>query len=273
MGNFHLALAQLRCNVSSKKDNVKRITDSIELASQKQADYILFPELYTSGYSTRERMLQLAETIDGNTVQEVCRYAQKYNIGVIFGFPEIDDTKLYNTAVFISKQGEVLGTYRKIHLPEFENNIFEPGSQCPVFELAEAKIGIMMAYDIEFPEVARILALKGAQVLLVLAANKFPRHPHQNVYLKGRALENHVFVAIANKVGLENNTLFLGESAIIHPFGEAIYTCSNNEELPVISVNLDDIHKARGALDYLQNRRPAVYAKEGINQIPTTFKR
>ncbi|GED15178.1 carbon-nitrogen hydrolase family protein [Aneurinibacillus migulanus] len=262
MRQINVALAQVKCSLSNKEENVRRIIECIESAGRKQADYILFPELYTSGSFMHENIVHLAEPLKGKTITEICKYAQKHNVGVVLGFPEIENAKLFNTAVLISKQGEIIGTYRKIHLFEIEKNIFEPGVDCPVFKLPEGKVGIMISYDIEFPEVARILAIKGAQFILVLGANKFPSHPYQDVYLKARALENHVFVAMANKVGLESNALFVGESSLIHPLGKTIHKCSNNEELPVLSINIEETDIARGNLDYLKNRRPTLYAKE-----------
>lgn len=267
MTTIRLALAQLRCNILHKADNLKRVVESMELASRKQADYILFPELYTSGSLINEQISCLAEPLDGESIQTVCQYARQLKLGVVLGFPERYQSKLYNSAAFIGKNGEVLGVYRKIHLFEFEKNVFASGDDCPVFDLPEGKIGLMISYDIEFPEVARILAIKGVQLLFVLSATPFPKHPHRDVYLSARALENHVFVAATNKVGLEDNNVFYGESAVIHPLGHALYRCSQNEELPVVTIDLADIDVARGALDYLINRRPHVYEREGLGRV------
>lgn len=256
MSIVNIALAQLGCNWLGKEDTIKRITETIELVSQKKADYLLFPELY------------LSEQPEPEGLQHICEHARKHNVGVILGLCEIEQDKRYNTALFIGKNGEMLGKYRKIHLHELEKTVFDAGEQCPVFDLPEGKIGLMISYDLLFPEVSRILAIKGAQLLLVLSANSFPSHPYQNVYMNSRALENHVFVAMTNKVGLEDNTLFLGESTVIHPNGSTIYKCSNNEEVPVISINLDEIKDARGSLDYLKHRRPHIYNKEGSGYFP-----
>jgi len=269
---INLALAQLRCNLLQKQDNCRRIFACMESASRKQVDYILFPELYTTGSFLDERIVSLAEPLQGETVQTICQLAKRYNLGAIVGFPELYQSKLYNSAVFIDKNGQILGVYRKIHLFEFEKNVFSSGDDIPVFEVPEGKIGLMISYDIEFPEVARILAIKGVQLVLVLSANTFPKHPHRDVYLSARALENHVFVAAANKVGLEENTLFCGESKVVHPLGHTLYQCGQNEELAVVPIHLDEIAEARGALDYMANRRPAIYRKGGIGHVPASRK-
>ncbi|RNB81032.1 carbon-nitrogen hydrolase family protein [Brevibacillus fluminis] len=254
---INIALGQLGCSHLGMEDTIRQIAEAVEQVGQKKADYLLFPELY------------LEQEPDQTSLEMIAATAQKHRVGVVLGYCETEQDTRYNTALFIGKNGEILGQYRKIHLLDFERNVFTPGDQCPVFDLPEGKIGLMISYDLMFPEVSRILAIKGAQLLLVLAANKFPPHPHQHVYLSSRALENHVFVAMANKVGLDGNHLYLGESTVVHPNGSTIYKCSNNVELPVISINLDEIEEARGRLDYLKNRRPAVYAKEGFGFTPT----
>ncbi|WP_276916130.1 sigma 54-interacting transcriptional regulator [Aneurinibacillus aneurinilyticus] len=105
----------------------------------------------------------------------------------------------------------------------------------PVFSLPEGNIGIMITYDIEFPEAARILALKGVDILAVLAANMVPYQHYQDIYLHARALENHIYVAAANMVGLDNENIFFGESQIVHPDGRSIYKARNNEVVPVLT--------------------------------------
>lgn len=269
MGTINLALAQLRSGILNNRGNLKRIIETIKLASKKNADYVLFPELYLSGSEMREDIISSAEPIDGTMIKEVCKYAKENQIGVILGFPEREATKIYNTAVLIDKQGEIHGRYRKIHLLEFERKIFEPGEKCPVFKLPEGNIGIMISYDIEFPEIARILSINGVQLILVLSANKYPSHPHHDVYLQARAIENHIFIAQTNQVGLVDDTIYLGESLVIHPSGTTMYKCSNNEEMPVVLIDFTETEKAKGTLNYLENRRPTVYSKGGLDIPPS----
>jgi predicted amidohydrolase len=260
---FHLALAQLRCD--SKEGNLKRINDTIKQASEKGADYILFPELFTTGYIVDGKIKNLADPIHGDNLKQVQASAKNHNIGVILGFPEYEAGNIYNSAVFINKTGEIIKTYRKIHLYDEEKNVFTPGEESPIIDLPEGKVGIMITYDMEFPELARVLALKGAQMIFILCANMIPYQLHQHVYLRARALENHIFIAATNKVGLENENVFFGESEIIHPTGTTLYKSGNNEDIAVIQIDLSDSKKAQGLLNYLNNRRPEIYFKEGLN--------
>lgn len=267
MQKINLALAQLRSSYLNKKENFNRIEETIELASANKADYILFPELFTTGYLSNEDIKEQTEAIDSISIMKIRKAAQKNNCGVIFGFAEKLHGNIFNTALFIDKQGNIAGVYRKIHLFEFEKNIFVPGDACPVFEIPEGKIGLMITQDVEYPEVSRILAINGAQLILVLCANMYPCQPSHHVYLRGRAMENHVFVASANKVGLEGDNIFFGESIVVDPQGTTIHQSGNNEEVPTIEIDFGEIEKAKGALNYLENRRPDIYLKEGINPI------
>lgn len=267
MKKINLGLAQLRSSFLNKEENFKRIQETIEIASANKADYILFPELFTSGYLSKIEIKGQAETLNSDSINKIRKTAKEHNCGVIFGFAENLNGKLYNTALFINKLGEIAEVYRKIHLFEFEQNIFSPGEECPVIDIPEGKIGLMITQDMEYPEISRILAINGAQLILVLCANMFPYQPSHSVYLHARAMENHVFVASANKVGLEGDNIFFGESMIIDPQGTIIYKSGNNEELPIIEINLDEIEKAKGSLNYLENRRPEIYLHEGINPI------
>lgn len=259
-----IALAQLRSNLFEKENNLNRIIETMSTASQKKADYILFPELYTTGFFLNERVYDLAEPVNGEMITKIKKHARLLKIGVIVGFPEREGEHIFNSAVFINKQGEILGTYRKIHLFDHEKKYFSPGESIPVFELPEGRFGVMITYDMEFPEIARILAIKGAQLILILTANMIPYQSYQNIYLRARAIENHVFIAAANKVGLEKDYVFFGESEIIHPTGTSLYKSFNNEDITIVPITLSETTQSKGVLDYIANRRPAVYKKEGL---------
>ncbi|OCA88768.1 carbon-nitrogen hydrolase family protein [Pseudobacillus wudalianchiensis] len=257
-----IAIAQLRCELKKKEANLNRILQTIKEAEEKKADYVLFPELYLSGYALDEDLYSLAETENGESIRRIQLQAKKSKVGAIVGFPELDKNCLYNSALLIGKDGKIIGKYRKVHLYHQEKQWFTAGNSFPVFSLPEGDIGLMITYDMEFPEASRILALKNAQLLLVLAANMLPYQHYQDVFLRARALENHIYIGAANMVGLDNENIFFGESQVVHPNGKTIYKGRNNEELPVLSIDLNEINHEKGLLDYLQNRRPDVYHSE-----------
>lgn len=259
MKTINIALAQLRCSLYEKEVNLLRMLQSIEEASHKGADYILFPELYLTGYVMDDKLPGLAEPENGPSILKLREKAKECGVGAIVGFPEIDGENFYNTALFIGKDGEIIGKYRKVHLYHREKEWFTAGDSIPVFQLDEGKIGLGITYDMEFPETARTLALKDTNLFLVLAANMVPYQNFQDTFIKARALENHIYVAVANMVGLDNENVFFGESQVVHPSGKVIYKGKNNEEMPVLTLALDETIPEKEMLDYLNNRNTKTY--------------
>ncbi|MFQ6583421.1 carbon-nitrogen hydrolase family protein [Priestia megaterium] len=259
-----IALAQLRSNLHDKNKNLKRVFGTMEAAKDQGADFVLFPELFLTGFLLNEQVEELAESVEGELITKVKKYAKELQIGVILGFPERHHFKIYNSAVFINKKGEIVGTYRKIHLFDHENSYFTSGDSIPVFDTPQGKFGVMITYDMEFPEVARILALKGAEVVFVLCANMIPYEHHQHVYLRSRALENHIFIAAANKVGLEDDYVYFGESEVINPNGHCVFKSLNNEDLAIVDIDLSSSANSKEILNYLNNRKSDLYRREGL---------
>lgn len=259
MSEIKIALAQLRCSLYEKEVNLNRMLHSIEETSGKNVDYLIFPELFLSGYVMDEKIHELSETDTGPSIQKLQEAAKRHRIGVIVGFAERDGEQLFNTALIIGKKGEVLGKYRKVHLYYREKEIFTAGNSLPVFDLPEGKVGLGITYDMEFPETARTMALQHAQLFIVLAANMLPYQEFQNIFIKARALENHIYAVVTNMVGLDSENVFFGESQIVHPSGKTLYKAMNNEEIPIFSLDLMETVPEKAMLDYLHNRNVQSY--------------
>ncbi|AMA72410.1 MULTISPECIES: nitrilase-related carbon-nitrogen hydrolase [Aneurinibacillus] len=261
-----IALAQLKGIPFDKKSNLTRTISTIQMCKEKGVDYVLFPELFLSGYFIQDQIQKLAETAEGESIQIIQEKAKEAGIGVIIGFPEFYKNQYYNSAAFIGKDGSLKGVYRKVHLFDKEKEFFTPGEEFPVFRTEAGNIAIMMTFDVEFPEMARIYAMNGVEMIMVLNAHSVPYEPHQEVFLRARALENQIFIAAANKVGLEGMTLYFGESAVISPEGNFLTRGGNNEELLITSVNLNDVYKVRDEqpMKYLDNRKNALYRAHGL---------
>ncbi|RJS59352.1 nitrilase-related carbon-nitrogen hydrolase [Bacillus sp. PK3_68] len=256
-----IALAQLKGVLFETTFNLNRVLSMIEQSKEKNIDYILFPELFLSGFLIQDKVKELAEPVNGTSIRAIQHKVKETGVGVIIGFPEYENNCYYNSAAFIEKDGSLKGVYRKTHLFDKEKQFFTPGEEFPIFHTSFGNIALMMTFDVEFPEVSRIYAVEGADLLLVLNAHSVPYEPHQELFLRARALENQLFLAAANKVGLEKTTLFFGESAVISPEGHFIAKAGNNEEMIVASIDLSDIHKTREEqpMKYLTNRRGQLY--------------
>lgn len=261
-----IGLAQLKSAFLDKTANVERAISVIQQCREKQVDYILFPELFLTGFSIREQVKNLAEPLEGDSIGLISAAAKENGVGVIMGFPEKNEEAYYNSAVFIEKNGCIRGVYRKIHLFDWEKEVFTPGREAPVFQTEKARIALMMTFDSGFPEMARIYALKGTEIIMMLTAHEVPHHLHHRTLLRARALENQLFMAIANKIGLEDSSVFVGESAFISPYGDYLNKLEHSEKIVIESIDVSLVSKARELLPmkYLENRNLEFYKQEGL---------
>ncbi len=204
----------------------------------KSADLLVLPELTNSGYNfnSKEQAFQLAESIKNSKfirfLHDKCR---RHDLYIVSGFNEIDDGKLYNSAVLIGPSG-FIGKYRKIHLFMNEKNIFSRGNLgFPVFDIGFCKIGILICFDHLFPEAWRILALKGAEVICH-PSNLITKFAQKVVPV--HALINRFFVITANRIGKEKELEFTGKSIIVNTVGEIIYQAHKDaEEIGIIEID------------------------------------
>jgi 5-aminopentanamidase len=254
-----IVLAQAKPILFDKQANLEKMESSIKKASADGADLILFPELFLTGYFTRDRTLELAEDFEGPSIKQIQEMAKSNQIKVVFGFPEKMNGLVYNSAAFIGENGLVIGSFQKVHLWDEESKYFQPGSTFKVWPTNIGTIGIMICYDTEFPESARSLALQGADMILAPTANMAPFQHVQQLYIQTRAAENQVFVATTNQIGYEENTFFFGESAAADPNGQLLAKLDDSEGNCLIDIDLSLIQKAREFPCYLQDRRSVCY--------------
>lgn len=252
-------LAQMQAVLGDKAKNLEKILTFIEKAAQNNADLVLFPELALTGLSTKEQTKELAESIEGPSIVKVQEWAENFNVKVIFGFPEVVNNKVYNSACLINHNGELIGVHRKAHLWNEEANYYSAGDNFHVWETDIGKIGIMICYDTQFPESARLLALKGAQMILVPTGNMSPFESLQPFNICSRAEENQIFVITTNLVGTEEPLYFFGESTAADPFGKIIAKADQTEKGILVNIDIGKIKEARKNYDYLANRRPELY--------------
>ena len=227
------------------------------------ADLLVLPELCNSGYnfSTRGEARDGAEPVQGSAflsfLTDKCR---QYGMDIVTGFNELDGGRLFNSAVLVGAEG-VVGLYRKMHLFHREKEFFTPGDIAPsVFDRGQARIGMLVCFDWQFPEVWRILALKGADIICHPANLIIPGFAQKAVPI--HALLNRVFVITGNRSGAEGELKFTGGSIIADPRGNLLSHAP--EEEPYIGIATIDPLEARNKSvtplnDVLKDRRPADY--------------
>lgn len=258
---FKVALAQTQPALFDKDANLQKASAYIQQAAQAGASVVIFPELFLTGYMLAGRTQEMAEPLSGPSLERVTELARTNRIAVQMGFAELDpsDHKVYDSAFWISKSGKLEGCYRKTHLYGPENGWFSRGSIPACFETELGRVGVLICYDLEFPEPPRLLALNGAQWLAVSTANMKPNEHLQEIFIQSRASENRVWVAVCNRVGVEESVDFFGGSAVSSPFGEMIVQAGQTETLLLAEMDLSSAGQARLNADYLADRRPELY--------------
>lgn len=258
---LRVSLAQLSCVEGDKEANLSKLVEGVHDAARRGADMVVFPEMYLTGYPPTLEVATLAEPVEGESLQRVARVARQHGIHVVVGFPELDasTSAVYNSAAFIDRTGQVVSIYRKTHLFRDEGKHVEPGQGWEAFEVEGVKYGLLVCFDLEFPEPPRALALEGAEVLLVLSANMVPYAHYHRVFVAARALENHMFVVYCNRAGSSSRYDYVGESAIADPLGRMVCLAGPGPQMVVGEVDLDLIPASQPVFNYFHERRPEMY--------------
>lgn len=255
-----LTLAQFSPKLGDKKYNLERITEYMEKANKQNSDIIIFPELCLSGFLIEDFLDEISESINGPSLQYVKKICSQLKIHTVFTFPQKAENGLvYNSAALIDDMGQIIGVYNKVHLFDFERRYISRGSEFPVFQTKLGKIGIAICYDLEFPETARILRLNGAEIIFSATNNMAPYQDDQAIYVKSRAKENQIPVAICNRIGSELNYNFFGESVVADAFGKTILSYDDKENIKTVEVDLNPMTDPK--LGYIANRQPGLYKK------------
>lgn len=185
---FKIALAQINCNRGDKAANLQKMEEYARKAKEQNAELVIFPELSLTGYVLRDEIYELAEKIPGPSTSIMEKLAKEIEMHIVFGMPELSEkteATVYNSAALIGPQG-FIGKYRKMHLPTHsffeEKRYFRPGYDVDVFETKLGKIGLIICYDIFFPEISRLARLKGAKLIICISASPAVRRAFFETY-------------------------------------------------------------------------------------------
>jgi len=263
MKEIRVAVVQMSPLLAEVSENLVQMSNFVEkICSEQKVDLVVFPELVTTGYECGVRFTDLAERVPGATVNLLAQRAAEFNTHIAFGMvaKEKVESILYNAAILIGPDGELIGQYRKVHLRGEERLAFRPGYRYPVLEAGFGQVGFLISWDLAFPEVARSLVLDGAELLIVCANWAQPDAEEWRTYVLARAYENSLFVAAANRVGEEYTYSFFGESMVVGPRGEVYASVDQDVEgYGVARIDLDNVRKYREELQFLQCRQPQTY--------------
>ncbi|MEU2777122.1 nitrilase family protein [Streptomyces sp. NPDC007162] len=257
--------------------NLAAIADAVTQAAERGATLIVLPELCTTGYvfASREEAAALAEEVpDGPSTRFLTSLCARLGVHLAAGIAEREGDRLYNSAILLSPDGH-LGTYRKVHLWDNENTIFEPGDLgLPVFDTALGRLGMLVCYDAWFPEAFRALALQGVDAVClptnwVPIPGQQPGKPAMALSLcQAAAHVNSIHVIAADRVGTERGQPFIGQSVIVGPTGWPLTEPAGSQDPEIVLATADltagpRVRRWNTHNDPLANRRPEVYAPYG----------
>lgn len=259
---LNVVLAQLSPRLRRTEANIETMEKLI--AEHPETDLVVFPELFLSGYMTAG-LEELAVDPDGPEIGRVARAARENSTAVIVGVPERLGGGYANSAVYVERDGTVAGVYRKTHLFGSEREAFVPGDDLLVVDLEGSKVGFMICFDVEFPEVARSLARAGADLLVTISANMEPFGRDHHVFAVARAIENGLPHAYVNQIGPGEEFIFTGGTMAVSADGDPLAeTNSAGEE--VLSLKLELPAGSTVRPDYLNQTRPPL----PVNTTPTS---
>lgn len=250
--------------------NLELLARIAHQAAEAGAQLLICAEMFLSGYNIgAEAARRLAEPCDGPSFQRASAIAQNTGIGLIYGYPELgEDGVVYNAAVFLAADGARLANYRKCHLfGALDRAMFAAGDQPVVIaEFGGITIGLLICYDVEFPEAVRLLAQAGADFLVVPTAQMAEFTYVAERMIGVRAFENQMFVAYANRCGAEGDLVYCGSSVVAGPDGHDLARAGADEELIIAEIDPARLAVSRRANPYLLDRRPELYGPIGVSR-------
>lgn len=255
------AVIQMDCVPFDKEKNLRHAEELIAAAAAEGAGLIVLPELFNTGYRVEEKDAELAETVPGAATEWMQKTAARYGAFIAGAVIETCGGNLYDTAVIVGPDG-LAGRYRKMHLWGAEPERFGHGDELPVFSLPFGCVGLQICYEIGFPEQARVLALKGAQIIIYTSAFGKARDYAWNIASRSRALENGVFVLACNRTGTEKDTVFGGLSRIVAPDSRVIAGTERDGEAVICGeIDLREVAEQREKIPYLRDLNKSLIIK------------
>lgn len=256
---MRVSLIQKRHELGNKQNNLDLME---EITYDLDTDILIFPELFLTGYSLRDRLWEEAEEIPGPSTDQISELAVDTDSVIIFGMPEKLHGKgrLYNVAITATPDGG-LHAYRKSYLPNFgpfeEMRYFESNDDLMVVDTPYGKLGLLICYDIFFPELSKSLALKGVDMIAYISASPSISKELFERVIPTRAIETTSYVFYANLIGREDNMVFWGGDRIVSPTGSVLAKGTPyKEEIVELDIDIDEVNKARRARPLLSDTRP-----------------
>jgi predicted amidohydrolase len=241
--------------------NIANATRLFAEAAAGKPDVIVLPEMWNTGYSL-QNIRDIADREGAPSISTLSELAAHYRVNVVAGsIADIKEGGVYNTSYILDRQGRTVATYSKIHRFGLmdEDKYMDAGDEIVDFELDGVRCGIIICYDLRFPELSRQIALRGAKVLFAPAQWPNPRVSHWVSLNVARAIENQMYVVGCNRVGEGGGATFFGRSMVTDPWGEVVADGAGREGIISCELHLRKVEEARAKIPVFRDRRPEVY--------------
>lgn len=261
-----LAVLQAQAHVLDGAANLSTIEDAAERAAAAGAAVLLTPELFVVGYAPQRLRNELDPASLPALHERLARIAARHSIAIVYSLPEVQEASWKITATFVDAEGTVRGSYVKVHLfGDGEKAVFSPGDRpAAVIEYQGLKLGMVICFDVEFPETVRAAALQGVQLLLVPTALGLGYESVGTTLIPARAMESQLYVAYANHTGVEEGFELAGVSVVADPFGRIVAQGDREEQLLFARIEPAELQRARAEIPYLAERRTDLYRNWGL---------
>ena len=253
---------QMDMVLGNPDENFARAEQLIRQAMAGQLDVLVLPETWNTGFFPREGLEDLCDR-DGHRVKErIGTLAKELAVNIVAGsVSNVRDGKVYNTAMVFDRQGNCIASYDKTHLftPMGEDSYYTPGDHLCRFTLDGVSCGLIICYDVRFPELTRTLTVPGLDMLFVVSQWPNDRISHLHALVVARAIENQMFVACCNSCGQANSTQYGGKSLVIDPWGQTLAQAGETQQILCADADMSVLEDIRNSIHVFRDRRPELY--------------
>ena len=253
---------QMNMLLSQPEENFAHAEQLVRQAAENKPDVIVLPETWNTGFFPKNDLPSLCDNEGKRTKAVLGSLARELGLNIVAGsVSDLRGGKIYNTAYIFNRNGGLAASYDKTHLfsPMGEHESYQKGSRLCRFELDGVKCGIIICYDIRFPELVRSLALEGMDVLFAVSQWPAARNSHLQTLAAARAIENQVFLACCNSCGVAESTVYGGGSVMLDPLGQVLAHAGDKEEIISAEFDIGTIQQIRGSIPVFEDRRPELY--------------
>ena len=238
--------------------NLAYVREALSRVAAQGVNLAVLPEMWSCGFAYKN-LNELAMRTEG-IVAELLEMSLRYKLVIVGSLPEPNGDKVFNT-VYVADNGTLAGVYRKIHLFSLlgEDRAFSSGDSWLLADTSIGKVGVIICYDLRFPELSRRLAIEGAQIICVPAQWPKPRQEHWRTLLRARAIENQIFVVACNACGIIGKLDFFGMSLIINPKGELLAEASEEEGEIIAALDMQGMNDWRAQIPCFNDRKAECY--------------